>query len=64
MIFTPERLPLMGQALCKNEQFGDLIDIVLIPTIARTKINPSLILSPEEKEEFDNCQIVYLHCRP
>ena len=56
----------MGQALCKNEHFGDLIDISLIPISdeARTQINPSLILSAEEKEEYDNCQIVYITCRP
>ena len=54
----------MGQALCENEHFGDLIDIFLIPPKARTKINPSLILLSEEQEEFDHCQIVYLHCRP
>ena len=63
-IFTPERLPLMGQALCKNEHFGDLIAISLIPPKDRTQINPSLILSAEEKEEYDNCQIVYIYCHP
>ena len=54
----------MGQALCKHENFGGLIDIILIPPKSRTMIIPNTELSNNEQVEFDNCQIVYLSCHP
>ena len=63
-IFTPDRLTVMGQALCKHENFGELIDIILIPPKSRTMIFPNTELSDDEQVEFDNCQIVYLSCHP
>ena len=63
-IFTPDRLTVMGKALCKHENFGELIDIILIPPKSRTMIMPNTELSDDEQVEFDNCQIVYLSCLP
>ena len=64
-IFTEDKLLVIGDVLCKHENFEGVLEngIRLEEPTQRTKINPGLVLSKEEQEEYDNCKMVHLSCK-
>ena len=61
-IFTQDRLEFIGQALCAHENFSGLESIKLIEPFSRNIVNRNYILPAYEREEFDNCHMIFLSC--
>ena len=62
-VFTEERLPSIGDALCKQENYERITSITLHEPESRDRVSANVHeLSEDEIEHYAKCQVVYLVC--